>query len=105
MARRFEDATQFHDSRPDARGWGQFLDAPKHHKQIGLYGTSAGVLVLALAGRGKNAVSDAAISLLKHWWDARETEEYGRGRFVQTLRLAFLNLAVRLSGTDGSDPF
>jgi hypothetical protein len=98
LATRFEEATQAVDQFPDGRGWGQFLDAPKQHRQVGPYGTSAGIVVLALAGRGQTPLIRQASALLQHWWTLRDTDDYARQRFVQTTRLAFLHLALRLSG-------
>jgi hypothetical protein len=98
LARRFEDAAQVPGEEKDARGWGQFLDAPKRHSQIGPYGTSAGIIVLSLAGRGQSALTKQATALLSHWWQRREDDKYVQRRFVQTTRLAFLHLALRLSG-------
>lgn len=104
LARRFENAEQ---RDPQLRGgkviagtcgWGQFLDASKLHRQVGPYGTSAGLLVLGLAGRGPSALTQQASKLLRHWWDNQNADEYAHERLVQTVRLAFLNLAMRLSG-------
>ncbi len=103
LARRFEDVAQESTEAPCAWGWGQFLDAPKRHKQIGSYGTSAGILVLALAGRGMSVLTTQADALLHYWWMHREQGDYARQRFVQTLRLAFLNLALRLSPAIDAD--
>ena len=98
MAQRFEEAEQAPDGAPDLRGWGQFLDAPKRHKQVGPYGTSAGIIVLALAERGGSALMKRAVDLLRHWWMNRDQCDYARKRITQTPRLAFFSLALRLSG-------
>lgn len=103
LARRFEDSAQVWEKAPDVRGWGQFLDAPKRHKQIGPYGTSAGVIVLALAERGQSVLTKQAATLLDCWWKRREQDDYVHERLVQTLRLAFLNLALQLSGVSDND--
>ncbi len=101
LATLFEEALQAPDQTGvpnDAHGWGQFLDATKPHKQIGLYGTSAGVMVLALAQRGNDLTSTRAWKQLDIYWKARSTpSEYSYEKLLQTPRLAFLNLALRLS--------
>lgn len=103
LAVRFEDAAQAPDDAADRRGWGQFLDAPRRHRQTGPYGTSAGVLVLALADRGNSILATQAAALLRDWWANRDTNLYAHERLVQTVRLAFFNLAVRLSPTFAAD--
>ena len=86
LARRFEDADQAYDAENDARGWGQFLDAPKRHSQIGPYGTSAGIIVLSLAGRGQSVLTRQATALLCRWWKRRENDEYVDKRFVHMVK-------------------
>lgn len=103
LARRFEDAAQASEEARDGRGWGQFLDAPKRHRQVGPYGTSAGIIVLSLADRGQSVLTRQATALLCHWWKRRKDDAYAHQRFVQTTRLAFLNLALRLSGVPDTD--
>jgi hypothetical protein len=94
-----EPPTDQKDAPNDSHGWGQFLDAAKPHKQVGLYGTSAGILVLALAQRGNDIGSTQAGKLLEYWWKSRSDRSgYSYQKLVQTPRLAFLNLALRLSG-------
>jgi hypothetical protein len=102
IAQRFENSA---DIWPDGqlsenfRGWGQFLDAPKVHKQIGLYGTAAGVLVLNAARRGPNQLSTDAGRLLAYWWQKKDDpNNYGYEKLIQTLRVSFVALALRLSG-------
>ena len=95
LAERFEAAVVDHP--PASRGWGQFLDPPRDHRQVGPYGTSAGIIVLSLAGRGKGPPLDDALSLMRHWWTGRHQDEYSSRRFAQTTRLAFFLLAMRHS--------
>lgn len=101
LARRFEDEAQPSVASPSMCGWGQFLDTPRRYRQTGSYGTSAGVIAIALAGRGASALARQATSQLCHWWKDRDRDAHIQQRFVQTTRLAFLNLALRLS--DGPD--
>ena len=95
LAERFENSAQLWPG--DGRGWGQFLDAPRGHTQIGPYGTCAGLIVLSLAGRGQSPICRSAAELLVGWWAQREQEHYPQKRFAQTLRLAVLVLALRTS--------
>ncbi len=100
LARRFENQQEQPAGLPagsEASGWGQFLDAPKHVLQVGLYGTSAGLLVLTQAGRGNSEPIQHALELLGFWWGNDQGLNYGAEKFAQTLRLAFLNLALGLS--------
>lgn len=75
LANGFENAAERpsnEDSEPtEAVGWGQFLDAPKQHQQVGMYGTCAGIIVLAVAGRGDNPLSRKAVTLMDYWWNSR----------------------------------
>lgn len=97
LAQRFEESEQSFLPDQSKYGWGQFLDAPKRHRQVGMYGTCAGLIVLALAERGQSALTQHAASLLQHWWDEPQAHDgYGQLRFIQTLRLAVFNIAVRL---------
>lgn len=97
LAQRFEDAVQTLPGDITLQGWGQFLDAPKLHEQVGFYGTSAGLIVLALADRQQSNPAKKAVETLTNWWNNRDQDDYGRKRFAQTLRVAFLHLAARLS--------
>ena len=97
LAQWFENAEQPDLDIPTARGWGQFLDDPKTHHQTGPYGTSAGLIVSALAGRGTTALQRLA-PLPAFWWDQWKTGgPRGQRLFCQTPRLAFFCLALRLS--------
>ncbi len=87
----------------DARGWGQFLDNPRS-QQVGPYGTCAGLIVLTLAGRGKSFPVTEAQKLLDCWWGQRDNPaDKAHSLYVQTLRLAFQHLAVRLSTIASTD--
>jgi hypothetical protein len=97
LAQRFENAEQPAEGVPTACGWGQFLDDPKAHRQTGPYGTSAGLIVSALAGRGTAALQRVA-PLVTFWWKQWEGGgAEGRRLFCQTPRLAFFYLGLRLS--------
>lgn len=104
LATRFEDAIQENADAPGASGWGQFLDAAKRHKQVGPYGTAAGLIVFSLAKRSGSPRVDQAVSLLNTWWNRRNLG-VGQSKeiFVQTLRLAFCNMALRLVGTHAAE--
>jgi hypothetical protein len=101
LAGEFENVVQPKDAL--GRGWGQFLNTPAGHRQVGLYGTCSGVLVLSLASRGNSAVLKDAVSLLRHWWTNRDRDAYASERLVQTVRMAFLVLSMRLSGLASSE--
>lgn len=103
LAQRFEDVAQNQTLVLNAQGWGQFLDAPKRHRQIGLYGTAAGVIVLALAERGQSILMQQAVTFLVHVWEHHEAEKSYHKYLVQNLRLAILNLALRVSKSPGTD--
>jgi hypothetical protein len=96
LAQRFENAEQPAEGVPAACGWGQFLDDPKAHRQTGSYGTSAGLIVSALASRGTAALQRVA-PLVTFWWKEWGGGAEGRRLFCQTPRLAFFYLALRLS--------
>jgi len=89
MAELFEHALL---TTPAQTGWGQFLDAARRHEQIGLYGTSAGVIVRCLAQRGADATTIQTAQALRTYWTNRD-DDYGARRLVQTPRLALLHLA------------
>jgi hypothetical protein len=98
LAEQFENAEQRVAELPSAQGWGQFLDDPKAHHQTGPYGTSAGVIVSALAGRGAAALEPRIGTLLQSWWDDwKAGRPPGHRLFCQTPRLAFFYLGLRLS--------
>lgn len=84
----------------DKRGWGQFLDAPRHHQRhLGLYGTSAGLVVLSMAGREISLDAKAALKFLEESWSNRQGDPAIRQRLTQNLRLALIHLALRVGPT------
>src|SRR5260370_27882122 len=98
LAQRFENAEEPAEGLPSAHGWGQFLDDPKTHHQTGPYGTSAGLIVSALAGRAPQALEPRIGNLARSWWDDwKNGNATGRRLFCQTPRLAFFFLGLRLS--------
>jgi hypothetical protein len=103
LARRFEDNSE---TAPDTDfiGWGQFLDVQKKYQQLGPYGTGAGLIVLALADRGQSRPIVKAQELLNYWWGRRnDPNDRSHRQYIQTLRVAFQHLALRLSGTPATD--
>jgi hypothetical protein len=95
VAGSFTANVQRHPDHPDWEGWGQFLDLPRPHVQIGSYGTAASFLVLSLAGRA-DAISAANIRCINNLW--QPSLDQGVGRLVaQNVRLAFLHLALRIT--------
>ena len=99
IAMGFEDQYQVHASYQDGGGWGQYLDGPRRHRQIGLYGTSAGLLSLSLADRDDTPCTEGAVNLLSTWWRERENG-YGKPKFCQNPRLAFFALCLRNTPND-----
>jgi hypothetical protein len=97
IAMKFEGQYQTEAASADRGGWGQFLDGPRPHRQIGLYGTSAGLLVLSLADRDETPCTTAATNLISFWWkEWRDRGEgYGSPKFCQNPRLAFCALCLR----------
>ena len=93
IAQNFEQNYQDHELE-GAGGWGQFLDGPRKDRQIGLYGTCAGLLVLSLAGRDDTQCTEGATKLLSNWWGDR-VDGYGRLKFPQNPRLAFFSICLR----------
>ncbi len=93
-------AVQFRNDRQAPAGWGQFLNLPRQHHQVGPYGTAAGLIVLSLASPELELLPEEKI-LLHEFWEDWKTKYNRCGRkFVQNIRLAFLYLALRLSGHD-----
>ena len=78
--------------RGDRKAWGQFLDSPPEHPQIGRYGTSAGAIVLALSGhRGDATVRDVE-STLGNW--ITTVSDLNSRHLAQTLTVAILLMAL-----------
>jgi hypothetical protein len=99
LAKKFADTVQdLGDS--EGRGWGQFLDAPSRHRQVGLYGTAAGLIVLSLAGHSQGVAARRTAETIAHWWSVRDTDTYAAQRFLQNLRLSFAFLGLRLSNQE-----
>lgn len=92
LAKGFEDRIR---ATAHGSGWGQFLDGPVGHEQIGPYGTAAGAIVRALAGRGADAVGRDVETLLTYWLDP-EAPNYTE-LWPQTVRLAFVYMSLRLA--------
>jgi hypothetical protein len=80
------------------QGWGQFLDGTIGHQQVGPYGTAAGAIVRSLAGRQRDAVGVAVETSLASW--CTDTDADCSVLWPQTLRLAFLHLALQASAGD-----
>ena len=77
------------------RAWGQFLGVEKRYHQIGLYGTASGLIVLQLADRHNSTVVTQALKTLQFWWEQRHATERQPGQwFLQTLRVAYLYMAL-----------
>ncbi len=104
MAERVDNAEQSYDDVPDGRGWGQFLDGPKDHRQVGPYGVCSGVIVRSLAGREHKGPEQTALHVLFELYQRHEAgNPRERKYFAQTLRLAYLCLALRLAGSSAAD--
>jgi hypothetical protein len=75
-------------------GWGQFI-GQRNRTQIGLYGTSAGLISVALA-YGPNRVPASVIEYLASLWNERHTSGSDGARyFALTARRAFFLMALR----------
>lgn len=90
----------FEREAADPGGWGQFLDLPRRHSQVGPYGTASGLIALALAERGSDALTRESARWLTAWWQGRMTDSHIASRVVQNIRLGFLLLALRLTPSD-----
>ena len=98
LAAVFENAEQPVPGLQGSVGWGQFLDDPVFQKQTGPYGTSAGLIVSGLAGRGAAALTARLTGLPNLWWQDWQSEQGDGYRLLsQTLRLAFFYLALTVS--------
>jgi len=102
IAMKFEGQYQTEAEDSEVGGWGQFLDGPRPHRQIGLYGTAAGLLVLSLADRTDTPCTCGATKLLHKWWrEWRDSSAgYAKTKFCQNLRLAFSALCLRNTHND-----
>jgi len=102
LAQKFESAVIRSDG--DEWAWGQFLDSSRTTEQTGPYGTAAGVMVLALAGRGPSLYLRGGVKTLCKWWSEATSSSgsngaYATERLTQTIRLSFAHQALRLAGT------
>ncbi len=77
-------------------GWGQFV-GQKDGTQVGLYGTCAGSITVALA-YGCGRIPEGAIAYLTELWQQRNNPGTdGQRYFALTARLAFFLMALRQS--------
>jgi hypothetical protein len=79
----------------DKSGWGQFVGQPSG-KQVGLYGTSAGLICVSLA-YGPDHIPEACIRYLDALWQSRDLPGEGSRNFALTARRAFFLMALRQS--------
>ena len=99
MAQRIDEAELPYDEITNGRGWGQFLDGPKEHPQVGPYGVCSGIIVRSLAGREHKGPEQRALHVLFEMLNRYQDGEPTTQRFfTQNLRLAYLCLALRLAG-------
>jgi hypothetical protein len=91
LAQRFDENIRTSVSDPTQKGWGQFIAAEHHSHQIGLYGTSAGILVKTIAS-SQTQIDHAVQKYLSEQWNLRHNQS--QKYFNQTIRLAFLILAL-----------
>ena len=104
LARHFEKNVDEVPDHPEFRAWGQFLEVERRYHQIGLYGTASGLIVLKLANRHTSAVVRQALETLQFWWDQRHDTDQQPGQwFLQTLRVAYLHLALGNLEDDKAD--
>lgn len=75
-------------------GWGQFV-GPSSSNQVGLYGTSAGIICVALA-YGPGRIPPSCVRWLEELWQARDTPGDGSRNFALTARRAFFLMALRI---------
>ena len=95
LARHFESQVEEVPDHSEFRAWGQFLEVERRHHQIGLYGTASGLIVLQLANRHTSAVVRQALKTLQCWWEQRHDTAQQPGHwFLQTLRVAYLYMAL-----------
>ena len=80
------------ESDQNQRGWGQFLDVPRPHVQIGSYGTASGLIAITLAQR-VNLISIENAACLSEKW---KRDQASSKRLSQNLRVAFAHLALRV---------
>jgi hypothetical protein len=80
---------------PHLGGWGQFI-GQSNRSQVGLYGTSAGLISVSLA-YGPDRIPRAAADYLAWLWNERDVPgSAGARNFALTARRAFFLMALRL---------
>src|ERR1041385_3100551 len=90
----FLNELRTHDTFPNFQGWGQFI-AQRNRTQIGLYGTSAGLVCVSLA-YGPDRLPNGVIDYLSSLWKERDQPgTAGARNFALTARRAFLLMALR----------
>ena len=95
LAQNFENQVDEVPDKSECRAWGQFLGMERRHHQIGLYGTASGLIVLQSANRCASTVVKQALKTLQFWWEQRQDTEQQPGQwFLQTLRVAYLHMAL-----------
>lgn len=90
IASEVENNIRGNPDNPEEAGWGQFVDAQAHYKQIGPYGTAAGLLLLSVS-KPQAAVDQRAIAQVETFWRQRNLNTK---LFRQNVRLAFLVLSL-----------
>jgi hypothetical protein len=96
LAKRFEVDERTSDGV--GQGWGQFLDDPRPNTQIGPYGTSAGLIVSALAERRGESLAPRFSQQMDCWWSQwKAGTGEGHRLLCQNLRLAMFYLALKTS--------
>jgi hypothetical protein len=91
LTRLFDDNLR---KRESIKGWGQFVAAESHADQIGLYGTSAGILVKTISNPAAH-IDDGVITYLRDIWGDRDNAAVKY--FHQNVRLAFFLLSIATS--------
>jgi len=106
IARRFENRVHSSEEElgvKDVCGWGQFLDDPTQQRQVGPYGTAAGLVVRSLANRGSDQLAEKVSLIVKTWWEHRLETADERKLFGQITRVSMLHLATRLARLPNTD--
>lgn len=78
------------------KAWGQFLDSPGEHTQVGRYGTSAGAIVMALSNHQNDPKAEDVSDRLKGWLTEEEQENIKH--LIQTLPFVTLIMALSMLG-------
>lgn len=93
-------ASEIRQHRQVPAGWGQFLNLPREHPQVGPYGTAAGILVSSIASPTPDLRTQDKDLVKKFWHDWKNKYNRTGRKFIQNTRLAFYYLALRFSGQD-----